>query len=167
MFKTIADFEQAWRAQSTGTAKLLHALTDRSLAQQVAPESRTLGRLAWHVVGSIAEMANRTGLNVPAPAEHAAVPATAAEMLAIYEASARSLDEQVEKTWTDATLLVEDDMYGQRWKRGYTLYVLIQHETHHRGQMTVLMRQAGLPVAGVCGPSREEWATFGMPAPAI
>jgi hypothetical protein len=30
--------------------------------------------------------------------------------------------------------------------------------------MTVLMRQAGLRVPGVCGPSLEEWALFGAPA---
>jgi hypothetical protein len=28
--------------------------------------------------------------------------------------------------------------------------------------MTVLMRQAGLKVPGVYGPSREEWSQFGM-----
>jgi uncharacterized damage-inducible protein DinB len=167
MFTTIADFERAWVAQSGGTVKLLAALTDESLAQQVAPQSRTLGRLAWHITGSIAEMANRTGLRVTGPAEDAPVPAKAAEILAAYEKSARSLGEQVRKAWTDATLVEEDEMYGEPWKRGHTLYVLIQHETHHRGQMSVLMRQAGLQVAGVCGPSREEWAAFGMPAAAI
>jgi uncharacterized damage-inducible protein DinB len=167
MFTTITDFEQAWAAQSGETAKLLKALTDAALAQQVAPQARTLGRLAWHITGSIAEMANRTGLRVAGPAENAPVPERAAAILAAYEESARSLGEQVKRVWKDETLLVEDEMYGQPWKRGHTLYVLIQHETHHRGQMTVLMRQAGLPVAGVCGPSREEWAAFGMPAPAI
>ncbi|MHB8840055.1 MAG: DinB family protein, partial [Gemmatimonadaceae bacterium] len=40
--------------------------------------------------------------------------------------------------------------------RGFVLTVLMNHQWHHRGQMTVLMRQAGLSVPGVCGPSREE-----------
>jgi uncharacterized damage-inducible protein DinB len=31
--------------------------------------------------------------------------------------------------------------------------------------MTVLMRQAGLRVPGVYGPSQEEWSQFGMEAP--
>lgn len=34
-----------------------------------------------------------------------------------------------------------------------------------RGQLTVLMRQAGLPVSGVYGPSKEEGGQFGMEAP--
>lgn len=38
-------------------------------------------------------------------------------------------------------------------------------ETHHLGQMTVLMRQAGLNVPGVYGPSKEEWTAYGMPEP--
>jgi len=36
------------------------------------------------------------------------------------------------------------------------------HQAHHRGQMTVLMRQAGMKVPGVYGPSKEEWSAFGM-----
>jgi uncharacterized damage-inducible protein DinB len=31
--------------------------------------------------------------------------------------------------------------------------------------MTVLMRQAGLKVPGIYGPSREEWVKIGMTAP--
>ena len=44
--------------------------------------------------------------------------------------------------WTDDTLRTKDDMYGEQWARGYTLTSLILHQVHHRGQMTVLMRQA-------------------------
>jgi uncharacterized damage-inducible protein DinB len=58
-------------------------------------------------------------------------------------------------------------MYGEKWKRGVTLTVLVTHQAHHRGQMTVLMRQAGLRVTGVYGPAREEWAGMGMSAPEI
>jgi len=75
--------------------------------------------------------------------------------------------EAVKKEWSDATLLVEDDMYGERWPRGMTLQALISHQIHHRGQMTVLMRQAGLSVPGVYGPAREEWAAYGMEPPAV
>jgi uncharacterized damage-inducible protein DinB len=69
--------------------------------------------------------------------------------------------------WDDTSLDVEDDMYGEKWKRGFTLGSLVLHQTHHRAQMTVLMRQAGLKVPGVYGPSREEWTTYGLPAPTV
>jgi len=55
-------------------------------------------------------------------------------------------------------------MYGETWKRGMTLLYLMLHQAHHRGQITVLMRQAGLKVTGIYGPAKEEWQTMGMPA---
>jgi uncharacterized damage-inducible protein DinB len=86
--------------------------------------------------------------------------------LAAFEAASAAVAAGV-AAWTDATLEVEDDMYGERWPRGLTLQALIVHQAHHRGQMTVLMRQAGLRVPGVYGPSREEWTAYGMPPPAV
>lgn len=59
------------------------------------------------------------------------------------------------------------DMYGQKWKRGFTLQALIAHEIHHRGEMIVLMRIAGLAVPGVYGPTRDEWANYGMAPPSV
>jgi len=55
-------------------------------------------------------------------------------------------------------------MYGMTWKRGNTLNALIYHQAHHRGQVTVLMRQAGVPIVGVYGPAKEEWEAMGMTA---
>jgi uncharacterized damage-inducible protein DinB len=164
MIRKIEDFLLAWKSLSEGTARALDALTDEALSQPVVAGGRTLGRIAWHVVTSVPEMAFRTGLRFEAPAEDAPIP-SAAEMAATYRKLAEALAEAVRRDWTDETLLMEDDMYGEKWPRGRTLSVLMDHETHHRGQMTVLMRQAGLAVPGVCGPSKEEWAAFGMPAP--
>jgi uncharacterized damage-inducible protein DinB len=39
----------------------------------------------------------------------------------------------------------------------------MKHEIHHRAQMTVLMRQAGLKVPGLYGPAKEEWSQYNMP----
>ncbi len=167
MFTKVAHFEASWKHESESTSKVMRALTDASLAQAVARDHRTLGRLAWHLTVSVGEMMRRTGLTVAGPAEEAPVPSSAAEIAQAYETAARSLLDQVHDGWTDETLAVEDDMYGQRWKRGMTLSALIAHQTHHRGQMTVLMRQAGLEVPGVYGPARQEWAAMGMPAPAV
>jgi uncharacterized damage-inducible protein DinB len=163
MFRKIEDFLGNWSYEADATAKLLDSLTDDSLKQQVSPEGRTLGRIAWHIVQSIPEMGSRTGLRVTGPSEEEPIPASASEIATRYRAAADSLAEEVRARWTDADLEVEDDMYGEQWARGRTLAVVAIHQTHHRGQMTVLMRQAGLPVHGVYGPSREEWAAYGMP----
>jgi uncharacterized damage-inducible protein DinB len=133
----------------------------------VSPQDRTLGRLAWHVTTTVREMMERTGLRVAGPPHDAPVPGTAGEIASAYEEAARSLADVVERTWDDAALKLEDEMYGDKWKRGFTLAALIHHQIHHRGQMTVLMRQAGLAVPGVYGPAREEWSKMGMPPPAV
>lgn len=167
MIASIAVFEKYWLDESQATQKLLDILTDASLTQAVTPDDRTLGRIAWHITTSIPEMLERTGLEVSGPPPDATLPLGASPIKSAYAQASRSLLEQVKAKWTDATLDVEDEMYGERWKRGFTLQVLINHQIHHRGQMTVLMRQAGLKIPGVYGPSREEWKGFGMGPPAI
>lgn len=165
MFRHIADFEKSWAQDSESMLKVLRSLTDASLAQAVVPGGRTLGRLAWHLTCTLGEMPARVGLKVSSPPYEAEPPASAAGIAAAYEKASRSLLEQLRSQgWSDATLEVEDEMYGQRWKRGFTLTALLEHQIHHRGQMTVLMRQAGLKVPGVYGPAREEWAALGMRA---
>jgi uncharacterized damage-inducible protein DinB len=167
MFTTVEGFLKTWKHESESTLKMMKALTDASLAQAVTPADRTLGRLAWHVTTTIREMMERTGLRLNGPARDAPVPRSAGEIASAYDEAARSLAISVEQSWNDATLGQEDEMYGKKWKRGLTLGALVHHQIHHRGQMTVLMRQAGLAVPGVYGPAREEWSRMGMPPPTV
>jgi len=167
MFTTIDSFLNTFKSNAEGTTKVLESLTDESLSQPVAEDHRTLGRIAWHAITSIPEMMNRTGLKVASLKEDAAMPAAAADMAVAYRNVADELLEQIKANWQDGSLQVEDDMYGFKWKRGFTLWILLMHEIHHRGQMTVLMRQAGLKVPGVCGPSKEEWDQYGMETPSL
>ena len=166
MFRRVADFQKAWEQETSSTLKLLGALRDASLGQAVTKDDRTLGRLAWHLATTPAEMMERTGLTVGGPPHDSPPPASAAAIVATYEAASKAVADGVSR-WTDATLEVEDDMYGQKWPRGSTLQALIVHQAHHRGQMTVLMRQAGLKVPGVYGPAREEWTAYGMQPPTV
>jgi len=165
MYRKIQDFQGSWAYETEATLKVFEALTDESLQQLVYPGGRTLGRIAWHIVQTLPEMGGRTGLKVDGPGETDPIPASAGEIVARFREAAESLGRQIGETWTDADLEVEDDMYGEVWKRGQTLGALVTHQAHHRGQMTVLMRQAGLKVPGVYGPSKEEWAEYGAPPP--
>jgi uncharacterized damage-inducible protein DinB len=164
MYRTIEDFTADWLQETKSTLKIFRTLTDVSLEQQVTPDGRSLGFLAWHITLALGEMGERIGLHVAAPGEDAPVPDSANEIAGVYLTAARSIADEVQKQWTDATLSEEVEMYGVKWKLGFALASLVRHQTHHRGQMTVLMRQAGLNVPGVCGPSREEWTRLGMPA---
>ena len=64
MFRTIAEFTSAWQGESASTLKVMQALTDGSLGQQVSPEGRSLGRLAWHIVQTLGEMGGHAGLTI-------------------------------------------------------------------------------------------------------
>lgn len=162
MFRRIEDFTDAWAYESEATLKILRGLTDESLGQAVTPEGRTLGRLAWHVVCAPSEMCEHAGLPASGPKDSDPQPALA-EMIALYEAGSRDVVALVTAHWTDDLLTKKIPMYGEEWPRGGALSALIAHQTHHRAQMTVLMRQAGLRVPGVYGPAREEWAAMNLP----
>ena len=168
MFRTIEEFLMNWGHESGSTQKILAALTDESLGQEVSTEDRTLGRIAWHITTTLHEMMSQTGLVFDAAAPHdAPVPKTATEIAEAYSTSNVAMVAAMKDQWSDDILGEVIDMYGEQWSVATVLSILTSHQIHHRGQMTVLMRQAGLRVPGVYGPSREEWAEFGGEAPIV
>lgn len=164
MLRRIEDFQKSWAYEAEMTGKVLKTLTDASLDQKVTPDGRSLGFLGWHLTQTLGEMLGLVGLNIDAPDFDKECPTKSSEIVDAYEKAARSVTDEINANWTDETLLQNDEMYGDTWARGLTLFYLITHQTHHRGQMTVLMRQAGLLVPGVYGPAKEEWAAMGAPA---
>ncbi|MCX6122733.1 MAG: DinB family protein [Ignavibacteriales bacterium] len=164
MYRTIQDFLTDWTQENDSTLKVFKNLTDTSLKQKVSSEGRSLGHLAWHIVLTLGEMGDKAGLKVDAPPENSPDPNSASIIIAAYEKAGASLASEIKQKWNDGMLFDEIDMYGQKWTRTATLTSIMKHQIHHRAQMTVLMRQAGLTVPGVYGPSREEWSQFGMPA---
>lgn len=167
MYRHVEDFVRDWQHEAEVTATVIGALTDASLTQAVVPGHRTLGRIAWHLAQTIPEMMNQTGLSVSGVDPHGPLPGSLAEIKKGYESVAAALAGEVSAKWKDADLEKEDNMYGETWKRGLTLRALLMHQAHHRGQMTVLMRQAGLRVPGIYGPALEDWAAYGQPAPSV
>jgi uncharacterized damage-inducible protein DinB len=165
MYRTIQDFLNDWKYEREATLKTFKALTDTSLQQKVTDQGRSLGFLAWHITMTLGEMGGKAGLPVNAPPEDSPVPAKASDIVVAYQQASDSLESIIQAKWNDAMLLDLIDMYGEKWTRAATLVSLVKHQIHHRAQMTVLMRQAGLNVPGIYGPSREEWSQFGMPAP--
>lgn len=163
MFRTINDFLEAWKHESEATLKVFNNLTDESLNQKVTADGRSLGFIAWHITQTVGEMMSKTGLIFSDFDEKANVPKHTAEITSQYEKLSEMLINQIEENWKDEMLKDDLSMYGQVWKRASVLSSLIAHQAHHRGQMTVLMRQAGLKVPGVYGPAKEEWTEYGMP----
>ncbi|GED72999.1 hypothetical protein BRE01_67010 [Brevibacillus reuszeri] len=167
MYTSIDSFVKLWESEARSTQRILEACTDASLQQSVTSDHRTLGRLAWHMVTSVHEMLSRTGLKFDGADPEAPIPATAQEISAAWTKTSDAMVQALHDQWNDSTLQEETDMYGEQWPNGLTLQILIHHMIHHRGQMTVLMRQAGIKVPGIYGPALEDWATFGMEAPTL
>ena len=166
MITTISEFMTDYKAESENTTKILKALTDASLAQSVAKDHRTIGRMPWHIVTTYPEMTEHVDFKFDGVAKDSPLPTKAADIVTAYQAVSSQILDKISK-WTDADLMVEKNFYGENWKKGFMLEVLIRHEIHHRGQMTVLMRQAGLTVPGVYGPSYDEWGAYKMNPPEV
>lgn len=163
MYRKLDDFLQDWKFESASTLKVLKNLTDESLNHAVTEDGRTVGDISWHLVLTMGEMMKRAGITVDVPEESSEIPLSQ-EIAEAYALGAVSLENELKKQWKDENLSEKVDMYGEQWPKGTVLSTLINHQTHHRGQLTVLMRQAGLRVPGVYGPSREEWEAMGLPA---
>ncbi|WP_027087006.1 DinB family protein [Cohnella panacarvi] len=166
MYASIQLFVQDYEEEATATQKLLDRLTDASLKQEVATGYRTLGHLAWHIACS-GMMVAAAGVKFEHPDERGGIPSSAQAIADAYRKAVPALVEAVKSQWTDADLAAVQNIFGQNWSNGTTLNKFIKHEVHHRGQLTILMRQAGLQVAGIYGPAKEEWSAIGMEAPAL
>jgi uncharacterized damage-inducible protein DinB len=165
MFRQLEDFLKAHEQLAEGTSKVFATLSDDNLGLRVADGHRTLGQIAWHIVATVPEMMNRTGLGLASVDHEAMPPRAAADIVAAYRKVSKELASALRQRWSDEALQQSDEMYGQQWPRGLTLAALLNHEVHHRGQMTVLLRQAGATVPGIYGPAKEEWSQLGIPEP--
>ncbi len=162
MYCKLLDFVKDWENEIKETTLLFSALTDESLNTRVCEGGRTLGKIAWHIVVTNGEMGEKAGFKGDFLPENAPVPASAKKILEEYKKQTQELLKAVTTQWADDDLSQAVEMYGEKWLKGKILCILLLHQAHHRGQITVLMRQAGLKVHGVCGPSREEWQSFGL-----
>jgi uncharacterized damage-inducible protein DinB len=164
MYYHIKDFLTDWEYESDATLKLFRNLTDQSLTKKIHPNVRSLGNLSWHIIHTMQEMMGRTGLKVDIKEQQNYNGESAKELCDTYENGAKLLADTVKNNWQDSDLGKEDEMYGDMWKRGMTLSILIRHQAHHRAEMIVEMRMLDLPVVGPYGPVKEEWAQWGMEA---
>jgi uncharacterized damage-inducible protein DinB len=167
MYTSIPEFIEEWTQEAATTQKVLDTLTDSSLQQMVSPKDRTLGRIAWHIVTSTPGMLSEFGITVDMVKNSAAIPASAKDIAETFRKVSADTIDAVKKQWTDDSLKDIQNVFGMNMPKAVTLSLLIKHIIHHRGQMTVLMRQAELNVPGVYGPSREEWSQIGMEAPTM
>ncbi|WP_442592188.1 DinB family protein [Pedobacter sp. AW31-3R] len=164
MYRSIDDFLKDWKVEEELTLKIFKVITDDVKDKQIHEYVRTLDRLAWHLTQTITEMGKAAGILPEDLTENSAIPATMAEICEVYTSNSDLLCNALQLKWMDSALADLVPMYGEEWMKGKILHVILTHQTHHRGQMTVIMRLLGLPVPGLYGPSREEWIEMGLPA---
>jgi len=157
----IEDFCEQWTKEVQITERVMNALTDASLKQSITEQHRSLGQLAWHLVMSIQYM-SMLGLSFEGPSREQQIPDSASVILDSYRGVSRSFLDAVKSQWTEKDLYVSHDIAGEAWRNGESLQFLIVHQAHHRGQMTVLMRQAGIRIPELYGPTYDTWIDKGM-----
>lgn len=167
MYVTISDFIKEWNKEAILTQKVLDGLTDDSLKQQVYPEGRTLGRILWHFTTSIPNYLNKFGVKMDQVDNAENVPKTAKEIAETFKRVSDQAAEAIEQQWTDDSLKQIQIAFGREETNASILMGLIKHIVHHRGQATILIRQAGLKPFGVYGPPKEDWIPLGMGNPPL
>ena len=163
MYTSIKQFIKDFTQEKQTTLNVFKAISNDKLMLKPNDDIRSLQRLVWHILITHGEMLGKAGLTINCPNEHAEPVNDINEICRLYEISAKSVIEVVNEKWTDEDLKSEQNMYGENWSKGTILSVLIKHEVHHRGQLSVVMRLNGLKVPSIYGPTKEDWAKYNMP----
>jgi len=162
MYRSIEEFLTDWNLEAALTLQVLESLTDASLAQAVSDkQARTLGDLGWHLAGSIGVFFGASGLTLDGPDYRLPTPTQAEDIAEAYRQLSESAKKALQEQWTDAKLSEKLLLFGFiDTTYGGVLTTLVRHQIHHRGQMTILMRQAGLVAPSIYGPNEEDTAAM-------
>ncbi|WP_240941916.1 DinB family protein [Paenibacillus sp. HB172176] len=158
MYTSIEEVTADLGIEAALTQKVLDRLTDASLKQAVSEQqARTLGDIARHVVMSLKGIFGAGGLQIDVPGLSLTAESSSAEIAEGYRQVSEAAIAAMKEQWTDAKLSEDVMLFGaMKMTRSSVVNLILRHQIHHRGQITILMRQAGLPVPGVYGPSEEE-----------
>jgi uncharacterized damage-inducible protein DinB len=154
---------QELEQEAQTTRRVLGRVPDNQLTWRPHEKARTLGELALHVAivpGGVAEL-----VASPSPAQAPQfvdpTPKSASELLL-------ALDQSIAKAknvlggMNDAALMATWRMMrGDRElfaapRAAVLRSVMLNHWYHHRGQLTVYLRQLGVPIPSIYGPSADE-----------
>ncbi|MEQ1912665.1 MAG: DinB family protein [Vicinamibacterales bacterium] len=148
-------------AQSTRRA-LERVPTDR-LAWQPHPKSMTLGQLALHIAqlpGVIAGFVAAPSLELPSEFRQEAAMSTG-EVLSTLDQSLEKANE-VLRGLDDATIMsvwtltAGDKTLMSMPRLAVIRSLMLNHWYHHRGQLSVYLRELDVPVPSIYGPSADE-----------
>lgn len=146
--------QYGWESQTT--ANLLGALTDAALSQdKAAGHNTTAGDIAWHIATAPVYMLNQVGYSIDPALSAMPEKLTAAAIKRTYDAISEQIKEQTSGKSPEDLAKVYRVFEMFDWPAAQTLGIMLHHEIHHRGQLSVLMRQAGLVIPSIYGPTYE------------
>ena len=153
---------QELEREAQTTRRVLERVPDDQLAWKPHHKSMSLGQLALHIAtmpGAIAELSRMSPFPLPKFEQPSA--ASAAELVP-------ALDQSVAKATTILRGMDDADL-AQMWRvvdgdrevmaipvGGMLRMIMLNHWYHHRGQLSVYLRQVGVPVPSIYGPSADE-----------
>jgi len=153
---------QELEQEAQTTRRVLERVPNDRLAWKPHDRSMSLGQLALHIAsvpGAIAEISQISPFPVPKFEQPSAK--SASELIPALEeslAKARTIlgkldDADLAKTWR----VVDGDREVMAIPVGAVLRsIMLNHWYHHRGQLSVYLRQVGVPVPSIYGPSADE-----------
>ena len=154
---------QELEREAQTTRRVLERVPGNQLAWRPHPKARTLGELALHVArvpGGVAQL-----VAAPSPAQVPnftdSDPTSASELLpALDESIAKAKevlggmdDTAVMSTWR--LMLGERELFAAP-RVALLRSIMLNHWYHHRGQLTVYLRELGVPIPSIYGPSADE-----------
>lgn len=153
---------QELEREAQTTRRVLERVPDAHLGWKPHEKSMSLGQLAMHIAtlpAGVAEIAAQPFIQAPKFTQPSAT--SAAELIpALEQAVARAKqllggmdDDAMTFTWR----LMDGDRELMALPRGALLRaIMLNHWYHHRGQLTVYLRQLNVPVPSIYGPSADE-----------
>jgi uncharacterized damage-inducible protein DinB len=149
--------------EAATTKRVLERVPDAHLAWKPHQKSMSLGQLALHIAtvpGNVAAMLAEAGMDEP-PAFIQPSAVRAAELVPALDesiAQARNVlggmsDERLMEVWT----LRDGGQVVMAAPRVALLRaIMLNHWYHHRGQLSVYLRELNVPVPSIYGPSADE-----------
>jgi len=158
----IEALQQELEVEKETTRRVLERVPGDRLSWKPHDKSMSLGQLALHVAtlpGAIAEISRHSPFSMPQFTQPSAT--TAAELVPALEESVANAKRHL-GTLDDAALtkmwrLVDGDTELFAVPIGGLFRsIMLNHWYHHRGQLSVYLRQLNVPVPSIYGPSADE-----------
>lgn len=157
-------FLTTWDREAAGTLKLLRALPATKYDFRPDAGGRSLGELAWHLAEGDAYMSHGIeagGFSMSAKPPNVERPRTVEDLAPGYERAHREAVARIRKLKPEDLDRTIPFFNGQPMPIRDILWgMIIFHNIHHRGQLSLMCRLAGGAAPGLYGPNREETAAM-------